>query len=141
MNYFGLGRLAAIGLVMVVGAVGMINRSVNYTPAKGTVDTIDRECQFTETTTDPDGKTTARGITDSCNSTDEFKEVADSKKRTRNIAGKAVVHVSYTSPKDGSWQVGDLHFDGRDDEFYKLKAGDQVDILVSNDDPKKIMLD
>lgn len=136
-----MGRLAAVGFVLVVGAVSMVNRSVNYTAAKATVDTIDRECSFTETTTTPDGRKTARGITDSCNSTDEFKKIAESKKRTRDIAGKAVVHVSFQSPKDSSWQTADLKFDGRDDEFYKLKAGDQIDILVSNDDPKKIMID
>ena len=28
---------------------------------------------------------------------------------------------------------------GRDNEFYELKAGDQIDILVSNDDPAKII--
>ena len=43
MGYFGMGRLAAVGFVLVVGAVSMVNRSVNYTPAKATVDTIDRE--------------------------------------------------------------------------------------------------
>jgi hypothetical protein len=37
--------------------------------------------------------------------------------------------------------MGELRFDGRDDEFYRLRAGDQVDILVSNSDPTKIRKD
>lgn len=140
-----MGRLTAIGLVLVVGAVSMINRSVNYTPAKATVDTIDRTCEFTRSTstTTPDGRKSVEleGITQDCNATDEFKKIREAKERDWDIDGKAVVHVSYQLPADGSWQTADLHFDGRDDEFYKLKAGDQLDILVSKDDPKKVMID
>ena len=58
-----------------------------------------------------------------------------------DVAGKAVVKVSYTAPQDGSYRTGELSFDGRDDQFYKLKAGDELQILVSNEDPTKIRLD
>jgi hypothetical protein len=34
--------------------------------------------------------------------------------------------------------MADLHFTGRDDEFYELQAGSQFDILVNNEDPSKI---
>jgi hypothetical protein len=48
------------------------------------------------------------------------------------------VKVSYTAPQDGSSQTSELYFTSRDDEFYDLQAGDQIDVLVSNDDPSKI---
>ena len=60
-------------------------------------------------------------------------------KRKMDVDGKAVVKVTYTAPQDGSYQTSQLRYDGRDDAFYKLKAGDQIDILVSNDDPAKII--
>ena len=56
-----------------------------------------------------------------------------------DIDGKAVVKVSYNAPQDGSYQTSQLRYDGRDDEFYELKAGDQIDIRVSNDDPAIII--
>ena len=40
-------------------------------------------------------------------------------------------------PRIAPESPGDL-FDGGDDEFYSLKAGDQIDILVANSDPTKI---
>ena len=80
-------------------------------------------------------------VTQSCNATDEFKSIskAPNGKRKMDVDGKAVVKVSYSAPNDGSYQTSQLRFDGRDDEFYTLKAGDQIDILVSNDDPVKII--
>jgi hypothetical protein len=84
-----------------------------------------------------DGRQTARGVKDSCISSDEWKTVRE--KRNKVVSGKAVVHVSYTAPQDGNSRTSELHFDGRDDAFYNLKAGDQIDILVSNDDPAKII--
>lgn len=59
-------------------------------------------------------------------------------KRKKDVSGKAIVHLDYTAPQTGQAQTGELRFDGHDDEFYKLKAGDQIDILVSNADPTKI---
>ena len=59
-------------------------------------------------------------------------------KRDKTISGKAVVQVSYTAPQDGSSRTSELNFTSRDDEFYNLKAGDEIDILVSNSDPSKI---
>lgn len=47
--------------------------------------------------------------------------------------------VSYTALQDGSYQISQLEFTGRDEEF--LKAGDQIDILVSNEDKTKIIKD
>ena len=47
--------------------------------------------------------------------------------------------VSYTAPQDGSYQTSQIEFTGREEEFYKLKAGDQIDILVSNEDKTNII--
>ena len=49
-----------------------------------------------------------------------------------------MVHLSYTAPQGGEPETAELTFDGRDDEFYNLKAGDQMNILVSNSDPTKV---
>ena len=126
------GAAAAILLAAGLSACG----SANYTPAKASVSTIDRSCNFIETAKEG-GKTTARGYTDSCNSTDEWASVRE--KRNKVVSGRATVHITYTAPKDGSYHTAELKFDGRDDEFYKLRAGDEIDILVRNDDPTKVV--
>ena len=123
--------------VAVIGGYTAIDRSMNYTPAKGSVFVIDRQCKFDREYSD--GKREV--VTESCNSTDEFKALAaqPAAKRKKAVDGKAEVKITYSSPKDGSYQTASLKFDGRDEEFYQLKAGDEIDILVSNDDPSKII--
>src|ERR671912_500982 len=138
MSYSGYGALAAIGFVAVMGGVSMADRGMNYAAAKASVFRIDRTCNFTRTVTEADGKEVATGIEQDCSATEEFREIAGQKKRTIDVAGKAVVKVSYTAPQDGSYRTSELRFDGRDDQFYKLKAGDELPILVSNEDPTKI---
>jgi hypothetical protein len=124
-------------MVVIAGAStwAVIDRDVNYKAAKASVVMIDRKCDFTETTTE-EGHTVARGITDSCNSTDEWQTVRD--KRSKVVSGRAIVQVSYVAPQDGAQHFAELRFDGRDDEFYELKAGDEIEVLVSNDDLTKI---
>ena len=137
MIYSLRGAVFAAGLVAVIGVWSVANRGMNYKPAKASVFLIDRQCKFDREY--GDGKREA--VTQSCNATDEFKSIAKASggKRAKDVDGKAVVKVSYTAPQDGSYQTSQLLFDGRDDEFYQLKAGDQIDILVSNDDPTKII--
>ena len=124
-------------MVVIAGASAwaVVDRDVNYKEAKASVVMIDRKCDFTETTTE-EGHTVARGITDACNSTDEWQDVKE--KRSKVVSGRAVVQVSYVAPQDGAQHFAELRFDGRDDEFYELKAGDEINILVSNDDLTKI---
>lgn len=131
------GAIFGVVVVVAVTVTGLINRGMNYEPAKATVFLVDRECRYTREYSG--GKKEI--VTDSCNSTDEFKAIASAPggKRKMDVDGKAVVKVSFNAPQDGSYQTSQLHYDGRDDEFYKLKAGDQIDILVSNDDPAKII--
>jgi hypothetical protein len=131
------GTLFGIGLVVVVGITSTINRGMNYAPAKATIFLVDRECRFTR---EYDGGK-KENVTQSCNATDEFQSIAKAPdgKRKMDVDGKAVVKVSYIAPQDGSYQTSQLRFDGRDDEFYSLKAGDQIDILVSNDDLAQII--
>ena len=134
--YSGRGAIFALGFIGVVTVTSTINRGMNYKPAKATVFLVDRECRFTREY--EGGKTET--VTQSCNATGEFKSLAAADgKRKMDVDGKAVVKVSYNAPQDGSYQTSQLRFDGRDDEFYKLQAGDQIDILVSNDDPAQII--
>ena len=137
MNYSAGGGMFAMGIVVVVAVTTTINRGMNYEPAKATIFLVDRECRFTREYEGGKKET----VTQSCNATDEFKTIARSPdgKRKMDVDGTAVVKVSYTAPKDGSYQTSQLRFDGRDDEFYALKAGDQIDVLVSNDDPAMII--
>ena len=137
MSYSLRGAVVAMGFVAIVGGYSAINRGMNFKAAKASVFMIDRQCKFDRVWTD--GK--REMITDSCNSTDEFADLAKASpaKRKKKIDGKAIVKVSYAAPQDGSYQTSQLEFTGRDEEFYKLKAGDQIDILVSNEDRTKII--
>jgi hypothetical protein len=129
------GAVAAMILVAGLGAWSAIRRDVDFQRAKATVSYIDRTCDFVEKS--QRGSTeSVRDYTESCYSTDEFDTVRE--KRNKVVSGRAVVHLSYTAPKDGSYQTAELPLTGRDDEFYELKAGDEIDILVSNRDPAKI---
>jgi len=103
---------------------------------KATVTTIDRSCDFVETTFEGKKAVSARGYTDSCNSTDEWAKVR--KERKKRIAGQATLHLSYVAPQDGSQRTGEIKLTGRDDAFYEIKAGDEIEILVSKTDPTKI---
>ena len=115
-------------------------------PAKATVMTIDHECTIIESERkpidDPRGSgvkldaQTNKILKGECKSVDEWQEVR--KKRSKKVDGKAAVHVEYQAPQDGSYRTGTLNFTGRDDEFYELKAGDTIDILVAEDDPARI---
>lgn len=138
MGYSMYGAAAAMVFVAGVGVYSVIDRGANYAPVKATITTIDRTCNFVETTYDgaTNKATSARGYSDSCNSTDEWATVRE--KRNKKVSGKAVVHVSYTAPQDGSYRTSQLRFDGGDDEFYELKAGDEIEVLVSNADPSKV---
>lgn len=135
---YRLGGMAA-ALVMITGlsAYGCANRAMNYKPAKASVFLIDRKCDIIETKTSPDNHKSTRTYKGECKSVDEAWDKAKTK-HDKDISGTATVKVSYTAPKDGSSQTADLHFTARDDEFYDLKAGDEIDILVRNDDPTKI---
>jgi hypothetical protein len=127
-------RRAAVAILLAAG-LGACGSS-NYTPAKASISMIDRSCNFIETTKEA-GRTTARGYSDSCNSTDEWASVRE--KRNKVVSGHAIVHIAYTAPTDGSSQTAELKFDGRDDEFYKLRAGDEIEVLVSKTDPTKVI--
>jgi len=137
MIYSRYGALGAICFVAVAGMFSAANRSMNYAPAKATVFRIDRECGFTREA--PGG--TSEAVREDCNSTGEFKEISSAEKRGKDVDGTAVVKVSYNAPQDGSYHTSELRFDGHDEQFYKLKAGDELAILVSKDDANKIRLD
>jgi len=131
------GVVAAILFMLGAAAWSAIDRTSNWKPAKAAVFLIDRKCDIVETTKTPSGQTlSARKYNDDCNSIDDW-EIAKAK-HDKTISAKATVKVSYTAPQNGSSQTSELEFTSKDDEFYALKAGDEIDILVSNADPTKI---
>jgi len=115
-------------------------------PAEATVTTIDRTCTIisSEKSEVPiPGSNETRKVTTKveqsqgeCKSVEEWDEVRE--KRTKDIDGTAVVHVEYTAPNDGKVHQSSLTFTGRDDEFYKLRAGDRIPIKISKGDPERI---
>ncbi len=115
-------------------------------PAQATVTTIDHKCEIIESVTrdidDPRGsgaKIQAQELhtsTGECKSVEEWADVRS--KRTKNVNGTAAVHVDYQAPQDGSYHSATLIFTGSDDEFYELKAGDRIAIMVAKADPAKI---
>lgn len=134
---FHLGIASAGALLAGCGAPGL--------PAKATVTLIDRKCEIIETIknqeTDPRGKPIkvqmeVNHSTGECKSVDEWDKLRT--KRTKDVQGTATVHVDYQAPQDGSSHSGTLTFTGRDEEFYRLNAGDSIDIVVASDDPAKI---
>jgi hypothetical protein len=139
MIYRFYGVVAAMLLILGVAGFAVIDRTSNWKPATATVSTIDRSCDFVETRTEA-GVKTARGLSDNCDSTGEWdKRRSDVRAHhAKKISGQAVVHLTYTAPQDGSYRTADLRFTGRDDEFYSLQAGSEINILVSNSDPSRI---
>lgn len=138
---FRFVALAALPLCALLPGCG-----VDGMPAKATVTTIDRTCTIIETTKEEVDDPRYAGHTiqtqksniskGECRSVDEWQEVR--KKRTKDVDGTAVVHLDYQAPQDGSYHSASLTFTGRDEEFYKLNAGDTLDILVAKDDPARI---
>ena len=124
------------GLVVIAACAGAAACSPTADKVKATVTTIDRTCDFVETTFEGKKAISARGYTDSCNSTEEWAKVRE--KRNKKIAGKATIHVSYVAPADGAEHTGEFKITGGDDAFYEVKAGDVIEIFVSKSDPTKI---
>ena len=134
-------------IILILGPAGALLAGCGAPglPAKATVTLIDRKCQILETvknqTTDPRGnpikvQMEVNRSTGECKSVDEWEQLR--KKRSKDVQGTATVHVDYQAPQDGSAHSGTLTFTGRDDEFYKLNAGDSLDIIVAAKDPSKI---
>ena len=140
---FSVRQIIALSLAAPVTLLGGCSSTL---PAKATVTTIDRTCEIVETITRqvddpraPGHKLKAQEMNSStgeCDSVEEWAEVRA--KRTKKVAGTAKVHVDYQAPQDGSYHSATLDFTGRDDEFYTLRSGDSVDILVAKDNPDKI---
>jgi len=134
------GMAAAMLFILGMAGFSAMNRTTNYKPAKASISTIDRTCDFIETR-EKAGVKTSQDVTDSCDSTGEWDKVRDDVRagRRKKISGRETIHLTYTAPQDGSYRTAELHFDGGDDEFYRLQAGDAVNILVNNSDPSKII--
>jgi hypothetical protein len=131
------GVAAAILFMLGMAGYSAIDRSSNYKPARASVFLIDRKCDIVETATGATGSKTTRIYSDDCKSISAWDTARA--KRDKGISGSSTVKVSYTAPQDGSYQTSELHFTARDAEFYDLKAGDEINVLVRNDDLHKII--
>ena len=131
-----IGMAGAFVFFCGLAAYSAIDRATNYKPAKASVFMIDRKCDIVETTKSGDGTSSARIYNDDCKSIEAWDKAKA--KRDKGISGEATVQVSYTAPQDGSTHSSTLKFSSRDDEFYDLHAGSEIDILVSNSDLDKI---
>lgn len=115
----------------------------NSVPATAFVTTIDRKCTIVESTSlkDPDGKDVpgsekeVRTYEGECHEIDNWQDVKAA--RAMNLKGRAKIHLSYTGP-DGRSRTGTIDVTGQDSEFYDLKAGDSVGIMVDPDAPDRM---
>ena len=133
------GIMISLAVIGALGAYSGLDRGLNWKPARASISYIDRSCEIIETVEGknlPKSSTSYRG---SCNIVDEWEKVRSD--RSKVVNGVAVIHLSYNAPQTGEPEMSELRFDGRDDEFYRLRAGDEIDILVSNSDPTRIRKD
>ena len=117
----------------------------NGVRTEATVATIDHNCEIIESVTrevkDPRGgggpieAQEMKSKKGECKSVGEWKEVRS--KRNKLVDGTADVHVTYRAP-DGSFQTGTVTYTGQEDEFYELKAGDPLPIMVDAENPRRI---
>ena len=136
----------SVFLTLAAASAMLSSCGVETVAGKATVSTIDRNCTIIETTSrevdDPRKKGAKLDAAEQNTTTGECKSVAEwdevRTKRTKTVEGTALVHVSYVAPQDGTTHSATLEFDGRDDEFYELKAGDELDIRIAKNDPGRI---
>lgn len=112
----------------------------NGVAATAMVTTIDRKCTiieqaYTESATGNRTVGEKRSYEGECHEVDDWDKVK--KKRGMNLKGRAEIHLTYVGP-DGKSHDGTIKVDGRDSEFYDLKAGDSVQIMMDPDQPKRI---
>lgn len=128
---FGFQLIAGVILIIVASIASFVSK-IGMVEVDAQVASIDRTCTFVETT-----GATKRNVEDNCDSTGEWDEVKADKSK-QNIVGKADMTISYTSPKDGSYQTAHLHYTARDREFFNVKANDTIKVLVDPDHPEKV---
>ncbi|WP_152569566.1 MULTISPECIES: hypothetical protein [Sphingomonas] len=128
---------------LVAAAAGCLSGcGPNWVPAKGSITRIDRACEIIETSRTPvddprePGKqldaSKERHYTGECADVAEWDKVRT--KHSKKVEGEATVAVMYTRA-DGQTGSGELHFDGGDPEFYDLRYGDDVNVLVDPENP------
>jgi|1186.fasta_scaffold295444_2 hypothetical protein len=136
MIYRLYGMAASFVFICGLAAYSAIDRTTNYKPAKASVFLVDRKCDIVETTRSGEGPSSTRIYNGDCKSIEAWDKAKA--RRDKGISGEAIVQVSYTAPQDGSYHTSSLKFSTRDDEFYDLHAGSEINILVSNSDHDKI---
>lgn len=130
---FGFRLIAGV-VLMIVASIASFVSKIGMVEVEAQVSSIDRKCTFVEK--DKSGGTERR-YDDNCDSTGEWDAVKADKSR-QNIVGTADMLISYTSPKDRSYQTAHIHFTARDPEFFNVKAYDTIKVLVDPDHPEKV---
>lgn len=134
MPRFKLLLLTTLPAALALGACG------NSKPATAMVTTIDRKCNIIEQSYEESSAGerkmgAKRSYEGECHEIDDWEKVK--KKRGMNLKGHADIHLSYAGP-DGKSYTGKIRVTGRDSEFYDLKSGDSVKIMVDPDKPERI---
>lgn len=127
-------RLIAGVVLMIVASIASFVSKIGLVEVDAQVSSIDRKCTFVEKDKDAGSE---RSYEDNCDSTGEWDAVKADKSK-QNIVGSADVLISYTSPKDQSYQTAHLHYSARDPEFFSVKAYDTIKVLVDPDHPEKV---
>lgn len=127
-------RLIAGIVLMGVASIASFVSKIGMVEVDAQVSSIDRTCTFVETDSDNGSK---RQYEDGCDSTGEWDSVKADKSK-QNIKGNADVLISYTSPKDQSYQTAHIHYTARDPEFFSIQAYDTIKVLVDPDHPEKV---
>ena len=137
MNLYWKAQIVATTGFAIYGTYAWIQHQAHIrdtAPAMATVEKIDRTCLLKDT------QTGAQKYGD-CGGRAFFNAQAYRDGKREDLEGKAVVLIMYTAPQDGSFQSGELNFNGHQDPFYQLKAGDHLPIRVDRHDAAHFTLD
>jgi hypothetical protein len=135
-------RLRPFCLIAIAAAPLAACGNPNAVSVKAEIASIERKCSYRSVAGERKGRpiTERMGEMLPCDTTDEFEALRRNPgERRKNIVGKGTLTVSFTSPKDQSFQTAEIKIDGNDDEFYAHR-GDAIDVWVDKTDPSKAWL-
>ena len=120
----------------------------NSVPVDGTVVSVAYKCRYdiqgddaralAERAKRGDTPTDAEMFGDCSSDPDFLAARADFDANKTRFSGKAKVRVSFISPVDNSSVDGEVEFDGDDREFYTLRNGSPIPLMVNKTDHSRI---
>lgn len=137
-----MGPVRKLTLMMLAGGIaacGTVDPETDWGPTKATIFRIDRLCTSKYIFGAPDKPDEQVTNTRDCQMSPAFLKAASKQAgRANYVHATATVKVTYIAPQDRTQHTGEVIFTGADDQFYALKAGDTLPILVSRTDPETI---